>query len=445
MFKISKFNVPFAKEGNFFLYNSHTSSFVKLNDEYRESLRSINNKQFESIPQKHLDDLLEAGFIVKESKDENAFYTYIHNMNRFGSTNFHLTIATTLQCNFRCPYCYEEHVDEYIEGEKEEDLKKFIQNNIQNKSGLSITWYGGEPLLKKDLIDRVSKFAIELCESRGITYSASMVSNGYLLNRETAKKLANENNVRQVQITLDGGPETHNITRILRNGMGSFDIIMKNIKQIYDIMSVNIRVNVSKENVADVYKLLPILIDEGLNQKVGVYFAPVEPINTSCQSVSESCLITKEFSKWEMELIEYADKIGFQIGELYPSHRGASICQAVVQNQYVIDAYGDIFKCWHEVGNKTKRIGSLSEGLTNEENLLKWMNWQLPAKCETCNIMPLCKGRCPDLSLNKEDKNNFECHQLKYNVKDRLFRYYQRSYLDSQKINSDELSKEIGV
>ncbi|MGE6230814.1 radical SAM protein [Paenibacillus chitinolyticus] len=446
MYKVSKFNVPFSKNGEYFLYNSHSSNFVRLSEHYRESIRLINSKNYEKIPQSHIENFIEGGFIVKENKDENSIYTYLHNMTRFGTTSFHLTIATTLQCNFRCPYCYEEHVDEYIEGEKEEQLRRFIEANIENKSALTITWYGGEPLLKKDLIDRISKFAIELCNKRGIPYYASMVSNGYLLNRELAMKMAEMNNIKQIQITLDGGPDTHNLTRILRNGKGSFDVILKNIKEIYDLIAVNIRVNVSKENVNDVYKLLPILIEEGLNEKISVYFAPVEPINTACQSISDSCLVTKEFSEWEMGLIEYADSIGFKIGELYPGNRGGAICQAVVQNAYVIDAYGDLFKCWHEVGNKSKRIGSLSEGITSEDNLLKWMNWQLPKKCETCNIMPLCKGRCPDLSIDKIDKSDFECHQLKYNIKDRLFRYYQRSpILNKQKINTNELMNEIEV
>jgi uncharacterized protein len=358
------------------------------------------------------------------------------NANRFGENGFQLTVATTLQCNFRCPYCYEEHVDEYIDGEKEQLLYDFIVNNLNNKKYLSIMWYGGEPLLKKDLIVRLSGKLIKECQDRGIEYVATLVSNGYLLNRTVAEELVRSCNLKVVQITLDGGPETHNKTRILRNGKGTFHKILQNIKEIYDLLRVTIRVNVSKENVADVYKLFPILMEEGLNKKVSVYFAPVVAYNEVCQSISESCLVSREFAKWEMELIQYADRIGFELGNMYPQNRGGGFCQAVVKNAYVVDAYGDLFKCWHEVGNKKKRVGSLKEGIMNQDHLLKWLTWEMPDKCNTCNIMPLCKGRCPELSL---DKTDFECHQLKFNIKDRLFRYYERTRKEKVKVNDEVL------
>ncbi|WP_081904289.1 radical SAM/SPASM domain-containing protein [Brevibacillus thermoruber] len=436
MYKVSQFNVPFKKGDNYFLYNSHTGAFAKLSSEYRESIRGINERRFDEIPKKHIEDLKSGGFVVDESKDELGYYEYLSNVSRYGNNSFGLTIATTLQCNFRCPYCYEEHVDEYLEGEKEVNLLKFIEKNLENKRHLSITWYGGEPLLKKDLIDRVSRYAIEICEKRNMTFRASMVSNGYLLNRNTAMHLVHKNNIKSVQITLDGGPETHNLTRILRSGQGTFDVILRNIKEIHDIIQVSIRVNVTKENVQDVYKLFPILMRENLNGKVRVYFAPVGAYNEVCQSVSESCLITREFSKWETDLINYADEIGFHMGDLYPKSRKGNVCQAVNNNAYVVDAYGNLFKCWHEVGNSKLRVGSLSEGITSPERLIKWMNWKLPKKCTTCNIMPLCKGRCPELSLEMED---FECHQLKFNIKDRLFRYYNRHPKEKQVVSAENL------
>ncbi|ANC11067.1 MULTISPECIES: radical SAM/SPASM domain-containing protein [Bacillus cereus group] len=439
MYKVSQFNVPFKKDNINFLYNSHTGAFVKISDEYKDTIKKISKRDYNEIPNLHLEELTRAGFIVETSLDEYGVYHYLTNKSRFGSEYLGLTIATTLQCNFRCPYCYENHVDEYIEGQKEEDLKKFIQNNLRNKTEFSVTWYGGEPLLKKDLIDRMSKYILTICKEKNIQFRAKMVSNGYLLNRKIAEHLVQENNVKYVQITLDGGPETHDVTRILRNKQGSFNKILNNIKEIQDIIQVGIRVNVSKENVADVYKLFPILMNQGLNNKVSVYFAPVGAYNDVCQSISESCLVTREFAKWETDLIEYADKIGFNMGNLYPKNRGGWVCQAVDNNSFVVDAYGDLFKCWHEVGNKKLRVGNLAEGITSLQTLTKWMNWELPNKCKTCHIMPLCKGRCPELSLEKQD---FECDQLKYNIKDRLYRYYIKNPIDKQKVPESEVIKQ---
>ncbi|KZE95143.1 hypothetical protein AVP43_02430 [Geobacillus stearothermophilus] len=77
MYKVSQFNVPFKRGGIYFLYNSHTGAFVKLSEEYRESIRKINQGRFNEVPDKHLDDLKAAGFVVEKSKDEIGLYKYL--------------------------------------------------------------------------------------------------------------------------------------------------------------------------------------------------------------------------------------------------------------------------------------------------------------------------------------------------------------------------------
>jgi len=60
------------------------------------------------------------------------------------------TLHLTEKCNLRCKYCYEE------KGCKElsfEDIKNIFDLAIKNNDKKpNITFFGGEPLLKKDLI-----------------------------------------------------------------------------------------------------------------------------------------------------------------------------------------------------------------------------------------------------------------------------------------------------
>ncbi|MGN8771782.1 radical SAM protein [Paenibacillus barengoltzii] len=384
MYKQSKFNLYFENGGVTFLYNSHTGVFVTLNKEYQDSFEAIRNKNFKNIPDQHIEKLKEAGFIVDENTNEYQIYEYLTNKSKYSNDYLGLTIATTLQCNFRCPYCYEDHMDSYFDEDKEKNLVDFVFKNLEGKRDLSITWYGGEPLLQLDMINRVSKQLIEKCTEEKINYHFNMVSNGYLLTRNVAEHLVNENKIESVQITLDGGPKTHNMTRILRNGKGTFNKIMDNIKEICDIIKVNIRVNVSQDNIKDVHELFPILLENDLNRKVSVYFAPVTSHEGSCQSVTESCLRTEEFSKWETELINYADRLGFDMGKLYPSNLGGSVCTAVSDNTLVIDSNGNLYKCWNEVGKDHLKVGTLSDGITNNERYFNWIGWSFPNKCYDC-------------------------------------------------------------
>ncbi|MCM3205983.1 radical SAM/SPASM domain-containing protein [Paenibacillus illinoisensis] len=437
MYKKSMFNLFFDHQNQAFIYNSHTGGFVTLNDEYKRSFKLLSQNNWNEIPNEHIKNFKDGGFIVDKDLDEYLIYKYLTNRSKYSNDSFALTIATTLQCNFRCPYCYEEHVDSYFDEKKEEELKKFILDNLDGKKNLSITWYGGEPLLQKAMINRVSKEIIQVCEENNIHFQSDIVSNGYLLTKEVAKSLVEDNKVTSVQITLDGGPETHDQTRILRNGNGTFEKILQNIKDIKDIIQVIIRVNVSQQNVHDIHKLIPILIENDLNNKVSLYLSPVTASEGTCQSVSESCLRTEEFSKHEMELIEYADKLGFEMGNLYPFNLGGNVCTAVNNNSFVVDSDGNLFKCWNEVGKENLKVGTIIDGVTNTKRYINWVEWDFPSKCRECSIFPLCKGRCPDLS---KDGQNFECNQLKFNIIDRLMRYYQShsniTYLDPEKIKA---------
>ena len=68
-----------------------------------------------------------------------------------------MVIAVTLLCNMDCPYCFENKKNITITKEIEDNLISFIDKNTPNEGSLNISWFGGEPLLQKDLIYRLSK------------------------------------------------------------------------------------------------------------------------------------------------------------------------------------------------------------------------------------------------------------------------------------------------
>jgi len=58
----------------------------------------------------------------------------------------------------------------------EEVQNSLIESRIKTIANLGITWYGREPLLA--FSDRI----IKLCDDNNVNYSASVITNGYLLN-----------------------------------------------------------------------------------------------------------------------------------------------------------------------------------------------------------------------------------------------------------------------
>lgn len=151
------------------------------------------------------------------------------------------TIEVTQECNLRCKYCCysgnygnrRSHANVEL---SEKDLIKcveFIGENMDLESPyITICFYGGEALLSKDKIVKI----INLLQTNypNIEFVFSISSNGLLLNRHNIKWICNTPNLKIV-ITIDGDKVMHDKNRVMRNGNGSFDIIMQNLKIFQDL------------------------------------------------------------------------------------------------------------------------------------------------------------------------------------------------------------------
>ena len=131
----------------------------------------------------------------------------------------------------------------------EKEIVDLLLKNSKTINNFSVTWYGGEPLLAMDVIERLSKEFIEICDKNEIYYSASIITNGYLLTPAIAKKLI-DLKIEFMQITIDGSKETHDKRRILANGKGTFDKIISNLKECsLNMPNTALRINTDKKNL----------------------------------------------------------------------------------------------------------------------------------------------------------------------------------------------------
>jgi len=136
-----------------------------------------------------------------------------------------------------------------------------------------ITWYGGEPLLRFDIIKEISKILI----SENILFDASLITNGYLLNIETINQLQSLN-ISMIQITIDGFEEMHNKRRFLLNGNGTYKRILKNINLLLSSpftknILLKIRINTDKNNANDYIRFRNYLMKQlsHYNHRIQIY------------------------------------------------------------------------------------------------------------------------------------------------------------------------------
>ena len=373
-------------------------------------------------------ELRHRGFFVDDPAQERSIVMARFDRKKAGRDHLGLTIAPTDGCNFACPYCYENLNYVNMSGETQRRVAAFIENGLAtgNYRSMHVTWYGGEPLMPKSLqaIEFLSERIIDACSARDISYSANIISNGYFLNRAVAGRLAKWR-VKLMQVTLDGPRELHNQTRVLKNGAGTFDRILENIKSCSDLLRFSIRMNVTAENAPSIAKLKRILRDEGVLKDAGrttFYVSPVRSYTATCQS--SNCLSNESFYRLQFDLLKKGiNEDGFQVVEEYPIAK-ESVCTAVGPNSFVVGPDGDLYKCWLDIGRHELAVGRIGEGsIELNENIGKWRGFRPfnGTSCASCTMLPICMGGCPELNMRSAGKEeNQACCNWKYYLRDHL-------------------------
>lgn len=148
-------------------------------------------------------------------------------------------LEITRACNNDCKYCiYNNNVysDQRLKSndsmnfdtaKKTLDYLKTLFGD-RKKDGLMVCFYGGEPLLKFDLMREIIEYSSKLFNGWNLSYS--ITTNGSLITEEIATFLIE--NSFLTYISLDGPEENHNEKRIFSNGKGTFSTVIKNLELI---------------------------------------------------------------------------------------------------------------------------------------------------------------------------------------------------------------------
>lgn len=425
--KVSKFNFYYPLPNqDILIYNTATNSLAVIEEENFTYIKDKANKNVIIEDQELLNNLLLGGFVVENSVNELDLLKLKLLESRFDKRGFSLTIAPTLDCDFECIYCYEKNNQNntYMSLKTQNQLMNFIQNRLRGLEKFKISWYGGEPLLAMDIIENLSNKIIKICRERHIEYSANIVTNGYSLTTEIAQKLK-DFAINKVQITLDGPKDTHNLRRPLKNGGPTFEKILENIKNVCDILTVAIRVNVDKKNIEQFDEVLDILVRNKLQSKIQVYLGFVDDAN-NCYSPAK-CLSSNKFFKLNYETNKKIRAKNFMnTKKVYPELVN-NYCGADHIAHYVVGPTGLLYKCVNDIGIRNKAVDSIFYNSSNKYNISLYNAYMLnmPTEdpvCSKCNLLPICMGGCPHTKINSK-KNS--CSEYKYNLENYLKQYAQ--------------------
>lgn len=186
--KQSLFTIPVPVDDGLLLFNTLNTALIHLSKQEEFLYKKIignNVLEIDKAAAVLRDQLSQLGIIVNKKVDEFFLLTQKYWDFRHSSRFIKAVVAPTTKCNLRCSYCFEKGAYQSDMTMETCDLiLKLIQDRLTEKKtrGLSLIWYGGEPLLSWNIIKTFTNNLLLFCKDRHIEFNSSIVTNGVLLD-----------------------------------------------------------------------------------------------------------------------------------------------------------------------------------------------------------------------------------------------------------------------
>jgi len=410
--KYSQFNSVVLYEEQYYLYNSFNQKFLVIDSLLKDLLEASVNEGVDGLEEIHptfYAYLKSEGFLVDEEVDEVEKVKVISKRVDENYDTFLLTINPTMNCNFKCWYCYETHIKASSFSQNMIDrVGYFIEKTVRRERMrlFNLSFFGGEPLLyfKRDVIPVINKLQKE-CVENLVDYSVSFTTNGYLIDDSFIEYFKSTGISPALQITLDGYKEKHDLVRYVNSEKGSYEVIIQNIKKLLlNSFFVRLRVNYTGENIEDTYKIAEEFDD--IEASIKKKFLLMDFHRVWQDSKNDDILDIVE------ENTNKIKKTGITVKHMAPNNVQDS-CYADKRNSAVINYNGDLYKCTARDFTTAKRAGYLDEtGEAIWEN--NYLDRRMDAKfknkpCLSCRLLPICNGGCSQHAMEALEEQKEYC------------------------------------
>lgn len=331
-----------------------------------------------------------------------------------------ISLKLTDNCNLKCSYCYEgEHNNgTNMKLSTVNSIINFIERycKLKNKDKqIIIGLYGGEPLLKFDLIkyfiDKMKKIKEEYC----LDVNYIMTTNGTLLTNEVIDYIK-ENDIA-LSLSIDGLPKIQNKNRKTIDGGSTSNIIEDKLSYLIENMpEVIARMTYTPKTVS--------FLAEGISYLINAGFKNIKPVPDFFDNTwdNQDVEVLMEQLKITMKIVEQNKNIKLMISNLQNPLRKCSKCKGGI-SQFYIATNGDAYPCSYVIGEKNFLIDNVEniEEFKEERNMNKNYDFKL---CKGCSYFQYCDAsKCIYINYKmtgKEDEpTGFLCRyqQLIYSMR----------------------------
>ena len=264
-----------------------------------------------------------------------------------------------------------------------------------------LVFFGGEPLIRFDLISAVVPYALENAREKGKTVSFAITTNGTLLNERIIRFLYD--NRMSVTISMDGSEETHDRYRRFPDGSSSYRVILPKVRELFCRTwekPVVARVTLA-QHPGNLSGMLESLLGLGFSE---TGFAPVTTQDGEYQlNDGAMTLLLKQFEMLAEKFLDIALKGGFlgftnlidllvtlHEGEVknYPCGAGLGLFSVAPQ--------GRVYLCQRLTGEDRFCMGDIFGGFDQRkiEGFRSEAEISRKPICKNCWARVICAGGC---------------------------------------------------
>lgn len=422
MWKESVYNVHVQTDDGVLIYNTLTDRFIVIH----ESMSNLISKfpRLESV-------LRQKQFLVDRSSTVRDEYGEFFACRDRPSKSMYVLLTTTTDCNLACGYCFENREGRLTMSAETLDrtltwMSDYIRNN--DVDALTITLFGGEPMLDVPLAERALTSIGSICKELGVKLNPVLMTTNGLHNDEEQLLRLKKAGITDIQITFDGDAAANNSRRKPRKfyfnqplnseeKLDPYSSIMKNLRLYVSNFDVVIKINFDKTTVSSVSKLLTDLeLVAGL--KNSDFRVKIEPIAQSRSDMSKSVASALyDPTKSEMahafdEILETLRYRGIRadMSAVFPTP-----CMVSSPNSFLLEPSGSLRSCISAFGMEQFDVGDVSTGVNSKNdrrNVATSSETRELDSCieRSCAYLPVCDGGCKyELALSGKAPSEMQC------------------------------------
>jgi len=368
-----------------------------IDDELHDTLR---NREFKKVNGELEKELYDSSVLVHDDFDEKQSLQKLWESETRRRDTLEVTYALTFKCNMKCSYCVQSEIKE----ESECTCNVFVRwlselLKIRKPRCFHLTFFGGEPLLKKQSITTIAASINLLCKELNIEFEFGITTNGTLINPVDIIKWKSFG-LKNLDVTVDGEKDTHDGKRVYKDGTGTFDDIIKNLKKLKGILPVNLICNLAPTNVSHVEYLEYLSEQTNEIEIKNIRFKPYYDKSVGGCFFGDCHIGAME------EIMSKAHSLSLPVEREFIF----GPCGYFDNNFFAVSPCGDIYPCTPFFGKKEFALGTVC----TDEKLEKTHSLEdnLSDECLFCSFCPVCFGGCRFVSLiEKGDVSSTSCEK----------------------------------